>query len=237
MKMSTEGSSFASELRSACARIDEKVIPHLYFREAKQCLLEALETNNLVLLVGPSGVGKGTLIRVLLRELNGPVEGDPAAVRAVSFRAPSPHGPTFPWKAFWKAWLIVMQDPLPDRKVDRKKALSRMANTLEQLKPSDTVDGMRDAVFSATRDRGVRVVVVDEALNLVQNEKGGHTLRNRLDVLRDISDEAGCGIVLVSTPRILGKLELSCELVRILRLFGMSRELFSKKCRSKRDQA
>ena len=242
MTISTESSSFADELRSACVRIDQKVISHLYFSETKQRLLEALGTHNIVLLVGPSGVGKGTLIRVLLRQLNGPVEGDPTAIRAVSFRAPSPHGPTFPWKAFWIAWLNAMQDPLPERKVDRKRALSRMVNDLGRLKPSDTVDGMRDAVFSATRDRGARVVVIDEALNLVQNEKGGHTLRNRLDVLRDISDEAGCRIVLVSTPRILEKLELSCELARRMRevifwRYTFGEELYGENFEAFRDVA
>ena len=193
MTMSNENSRFAVELRSACARIQQMVVPHLYFRQAKQRLLEALDTSNLVLLVGPSAVGKGTLIRAVIEKFNAPVERNPKAIRAITVRAPSPQSSRFPWKAFWIACLDAMFDPLPERKVSHGPL----------YKQSDSIDILKRAVFSAVRDRGVKLIVVDEAMNLVMKERGGQTLRSRLDVLRDISDEAGCAFLLVSTPRIL----------------------------------
>ena len=207
MTMSNENSRFAVELRSACARIQQMVVPHLYFRQAKQRLLEALDTSNLVLLVGPSAVGKGTLIRAVIEKFNAPVERNPKAIRAITVRAPSPQSSRFPWKAFWIACLDAMFDPLPERKVSHGPL----------YKQSDSIDILKRAVFSAVRDRGVKLIVVDEAMNLVMKERGGQTLRSRLDVLRDISDEAGCAFLLVSTPRILEPLELSCELARRMR--------------------
>ena len=46
----------------------------------------------------------------------------------------------------------------------------------------DSIDTLKRAVFSAVRDRGVKLIVVDEAMNLVMKERGGQTLRSRLDV-------------------------------------------------------
>lgn len=228
MTAPTEGSGPGADLRSVRARIRKKVVPHLYFRETKQRLIEALETSNLVLLVGPSGAGKGTLVRTLIEEWNAMVDSDPQALRAIAFRAPSPHGPNFPWKAFCSAWLDAVQDPLPEHKVDRGQVVSRLNHGARLQRQVGTVDNLRRAVFSATRDRGLEVVVVDEAMNLVLKERG-HTLRHRLDVLRDISDEAGCRIVLVSTPRILEPLEVSCELARRMREVFFPRYTFDRK--------
>ena len=204
MTVFNENPRFAAELRPACGRIRRTVVPHLYFQQARQHVLEALDTSNLALLVGPSAVGKGTLIRAVYERFNAPVEHDVGAVRCVMVRAPSPQSSRFPWKAFWIACLDAMGDPLPERKVG-DGTLYRQA---------DTIDTLRRALFSAVRDRGVKCIVVDEAMNFVMKERGGQTLQSRLDVLRDISDEAGCAFLLVSTPRILKPLELSCELAR-----------------------
>ena len=72
---------------------------------------------------------------------------------------------------------------------------------------------MRNAAFAATRDRGVEVVFIDEAVNLVPKERT-RTLRDQLDVLRDLTDNGCCRIVLVATPRIFTPLNLSGELAR-----------------------
>ena len=92
MTMSNENPRFAVELRSACTRIRQMVVPHLYFRQAEQRLLEALDTSNLVLLVGPSAVGKGTLIRAVIEKFNAPVERNPKAIRAIVVRGTEPAG-------------------------------------------------------------------------------------------------------------------------------------------------
>ena len=158
----SEGTCSGDALRSARLLIQEKVVEHLRFRETCERLEEARETNSLVLLIGPSGVGKGVLIRFLIERLNTPVASDPRVLRAVIFRAPSPYSPTFPWKAFWIAWLDTLADPLPDRKVER--------GARRQRQVVGTVDALMRAAVSATRDRGVDVVIIDEALNLVLKE-------------------------------------------------------------------
>ena len=105
-------------------RIRNVVIEHSHYVETKKKLLRALKTDNLVLLVGASGVGKTTLVRELVRELNEAVEKDPWTVRAICIRAPSAHGSKYGWKDFYRRWSGGTGEPLLDRKVSRKRIVS-----------------------------------------------------------------------------------------------------------------
>ena len=237
------------ELRNARARIRDEVVCHPYFRVTKQSLIEALKAHNLVWLVGPAGVGKGTLMQELIRELNAPVGTDPRLLRAVSVRAPSAHGIVYPWKALYTAGLERLGDPLPERKVDHAKLVEALRNHRPVSVRRGSVDDLRHAFFSAVRDRGVEVVFIDEALNLLASQSG-RTFRYQLDVLRDLNDEVGCKIVLVGTPRILDALEdlglggkessqegLTCEIMRRMGMryfhrYGLAEENWKKDSRA-----
>ena len=207
-------------------RIGEEVVFHRNFIAARQSLVEALKAENLVWLVGPAGVGKGTLMQELTKELNLPVEADPRLLGAVAVRAPSAHGTVYPWKALYTAGLEGLADPLPQQKIDHAKRVHSLRTGSGILTRRGSVDDLRRAFFSAVKDRGVKVVFIDEALNLLVNEMG-RAFRYQIDILRDLSDEVGCKIVLVGTPRILDALEhfglggkrsfeegLTCEIIR-----------------------
>ena len=224
MTVSGDGLEVRSPFDDACREIKEGIVLHPYFIETKRKILRALKTDDMVLLVGPTGVGKGTLVYTLVEELNVPVQDDPVAIRAIYFRCPSAHGTRYPWFSFYYNWSDALQEPLPGRKIDheRLEAHLREGRSKRSLRGGKAED-LRRAVFKSTRSRGVRAVFADEAANLVIQERG-RTMRDRLDVLRDISDmaseEYGGGspltIVLVSTPRIFGDkgLGLSGELIR-----------------------
>ena len=188
-----------------------------------------------MLLVGASGVGKTTLVRELVRELNEAVEKDPWTVRAICIRAPSAHGSKYGWKDLYRRWSGGIGEPLPDRKVSRKRIVSGSGSDRSRGSfLQGTVDVMRSSVFKSTVERGIEVVFVDEAANLVLNEQG-RTLRDRLDILRDMSDESSeeetildegsFSIVLFSTFRIVegGVLNLSPELIRRMGKIDFSR--------------
>lgn len=200
-------------LRAAGARLGQTTVDHPYFKEARLALQEKLDTHSLVLLVGSSGVGKDRLVRKEVERLNEPIRDDLQSLRAVHFSAPSPQRGPFPWSAFWRHWLRALEDPLPDCKVDREFKRERLSRGTSTPAKRGSVDALRNAGFAATRDRGVEVVFVNEAMNLLPNERS-RSLRDQLDVLRDLTDNGCCKIVLVATPRILEPLNLSGELAR-----------------------
>ena len=84
----------------------------------------------MVLLVGPSGVGKERLVRNEVRRLNEPIVDDRRSLRAVFFTAPSPQRGSFVWTAFWQRWLDALYDPLPECKVNRELKRDRLAEGL-----------------------------------------------------------------------------------------------------------
>ena len=212
MSCSTEATGSAA-LRAAQARFGEATIDHPYFQEARLGLQERLATHNLVLLVGPSGVGKDRLVRKEVQRLNEPIVDDPRSLRAVVFTAPSPQRGSFAWTAMWLRWLRALDDPLPEYKVDREFKKNRLFEGISTQAKRGSVDALRNAAFAATRDRGVDVVFINEAVNLVPKERA-RTLCDQLDVLRDLTDNGCCRIVLVATSRILEPLNLSGELAR-----------------------
>ena len=203
----------SAALRAARARLGETTIDHAYFKEARLGLQEKLDTHNLVLLVGPSGVGKDRLVRKEVERLNKPILDDPRSLRAVLFTAPSPQRGSFAWSAFWRRWLRALDDPLPEWKVDRELKKDRLFEGVSTQAKRGSVDALRNAAFAATRDRGIDIVFINEAVNLVPKERT-RTLCDQLDVLRDLTDTGCCKIVLVATARILEPLSLSGELAR-----------------------
>ena len=203
----------AARLGAALARLDQPTIDHSYHKEARLDLEERLDSHDLVLVVGPSGVGKERLVLKEVERLNKPIRDDPRRLRAVFFTAPSPQRGSFAWSAFWDCWLRALGDPLPECKVDRAFKKHRLSEGVSIQARRGSVDALRNAAFAATRDRGVDVVFIDEAANLVPKERA-RTLCDQLDVLRDLTDNGCCKIVLVATGRILKPLNLSGELAR-----------------------
>lgn len=203
----------AIALQAALARLDQPTIDHPYYQEVRLGLEERLDSHDLVLVVGPSGVGKGRLVLKEVERFNKPILDDLRRLRAVFFTTPSPQRGSFAWSALWDRWLRALGDPLPECKVDREFKKRRLSEGVSIQARRGSVDALRNAAFAATRDRGVEVVFIDEAANLVPKERA-RTLRDQLDVLRDLTDNGCCKIVLVSTGRILEPLNLSGELAR-----------------------
>ena len=217
---------------------------HPNFEDAKAQLELALEgKSNIIFLVGTTGVGKGVLGDTLAKELNELVKDDPYRLRAICSKPPSPHGVKFTWSDAYDDLLEAAGDPLPEEKVDREANLSRLPARRDFQSGKGGLGPKHKAVGSAIQDRGVRVVIIDEAQNLVIRE-GTYGLDNRLRVLRDLSDDVsgdrlagqkrGCKIVLLSTPGILPEvIKTSSEIVRRMTIVPFYRYTFEGGTRGK----
>lgn len=201
----------AAALQAVRELIRGKVIRHFLFEDTMKRLRDWLDTDDLILLVGPSGVGKGVLISKFVEEMNEPVRDDPRLLNAVSVTAPRPRTSSSIWIPFWKEVLRAAHDPLRNAKVDRE-ARRRQAWSGRPT-PKDTEAALYGSVLSTIEGRGLKVIVVDEALALIRDQRGRTTI-DQLDALRDLSAGTGCKIVLAATYRLLAPLNLSGELAR-----------------------
>lgn len=199
-------------LREARQRILNKVLLHPHFVAAKRDLISELEVSNLVWLIGPAGIGKGTLVKHLVQEWNRPAEDDPFRVPALAIRAPTSHSAVYPWTSVYRTILRGLQDPLSDYKVDHDRRAERLKEG-KKMRGKGLADDLRESVFDAVKDRGTEVLFIDEAANLLGNRRGKAVVP-QLDILRDFVDGVSCKVVLACTPRILKifeELESDCE--------------------------
>jgi hypothetical protein len=165
-------------------------------------LLEALETTvqticspgegskerrsgTMVLLIGPSRVGKTTLIRMLeerlLARAKAQMQRDTTYIPYASITAPEPGSGGFDWTDYYKPVLRQLGNPF----VESKTAPIR-------------VRAMREAMEEALIYRKPLAIIVDEAHHLAK-VRSGRRLQDHLDHLKHFENRTGISHVLVGT--------------------------------------
>ncbi len=142
-------------------------------------------TGTMVLLIGPSRVGKTTLIRLLearlLARAKAQMERDPGFIPFASMTVAGPASSRFDWQTYYKAVLRGLQDPFVDGRVAR-------IPTRE----------LREAMETALLHRKPIAVIVDEAHHLAKASSGRH-LQDQLDHVKHFENVSGVSHVLVGT--------------------------------------
>ena len=204
------GKWLRADLQAAHETILLETQPHTHFESAQLQLHEVLECSPMAMLLGSTGVGKTRLIETLAAEANASLHNPHAALVV---KAAAPRGRAFSWKTFWMDTLDELADPLPDDKVDRHATANALRSGHPRSLRRSTEDALRRSVTSAARDRGLKILYIDEAASLLKSGSD-RVLRDQLDVLRDLADQGAFKVVLVSTPAILESLDASGELLR-----------------------
>ncbi len=165
-------------------------------------LLEALETTvrticspgagsqlrrpgTMALVIGPSRVGKTTLIRLLEEHLliyaKAQMQHDPTYIPFASITAPEPGVGGFDWTDYYRQVLRQLGNPF----VDSKTAPIH-------------VRAMREAVGAALIHREPLAIIVDEAQHLAK-VRSGRKLQDHLDHLKHFENLTGVSHILVGT--------------------------------------
>ena len=195
-------------------------IAHPLLVEARDRLLEAIlesAPNSIVIVLGPTGVGKTTLlakIRQLLRDtvaLEAPAASERIAV--VTMEATPPESRTFSWRSHFKRLLLEMNDPLVDCK-RRPHSVDRAPQMMSAY-PNDrgvTAD-YHYAVEQALRYRRPSAVLIDEAHHLFALASG-RSLEDQFNVVKALANRCNTVHVLCGTYDLLRIRNLSGQLSR-----------------------
>lgn len=188
---------------------------------AREALLNAIHEvppNSLILVLGPSGVGKTTLRTKIEQELTAEMlpslSVDSGRLPVVSVECVAPEAGSFSWRAHFRRLLLQMEEPLVDYKID-PEAPVRAANMVMRFTPSEKAVGAeyQHAAERALAFRRPAAVLIDEAQHLAKMGSG-RRLADQLDVIKSLANRTKTVHVLFGTYELLAFRNLSAQLSR-----------------------
>ncbi len=166
-------------------------------------LIEGPLTQNLILLIGPTGVGKSWLIHELSRRYK--LMGSPL----IRFECFPPLQSTSPFRRFFEDYQKALNDPFATkpRALDGSTALEG-----EIFSPRTTLDNLSRVVCDRVRKLKPRAVLLDEA-NVFADLSAAQT-RFSLKLFKAVANQTEVPHVLVGTEALLNFIGLDSQLQR-----------------------
>jgi len=224
--MGTGSTGFPRELLSQpwparLAYFRAYTMAHPRLLAAREDLLNAIHEvapNSLILLMGPTGVGKTTLRakveQILTTEMLAELQADPVRLPVVSVECIAPESGTFSWRDHFRRLLLEMDEPLVDYKMN-PEAPVRMGERATKFLPGARAAGSQyhHAVEQALHFRRPFAVLLDEAQHLARMGSG-RRLSDQLDVIKSLANCTRTVHVLLGTYELLAFRNLSAQLSR-----------------------
>ncbi len=191
------------------------LISHPRLLEALEATLQAIcppgegattrRPGTMVLVIGPSRVGKTTLIRLLEERLTSmskaQMQASPSFIPFASILAAGAGTNRFEWAEYYRAVLRALHDPFVDGKVARIRARE-----------------LREAMETALCERKPFAIIVDEAHHLAEAARGSR-LQSQLNHLKHFENATGASHILVGTyemrPFRKANAQLACRSVDV----------------------
>lgn len=194
--------------------------------EECQLMLTAGASADLILVCGPTGVGKSTLGHFLVEEeLKQQAEAmaaQPGFIPAIRVEAPASGEKEFSWRLFYQRILHALEGELDAPR--SAYGVDPESGRVVRPRGSNTnrLSGLRTAVERSLRSRGTRFVVVDEAVHMISQCPPAR-LAQQLDTLKSLSNEYGVQWLLLGSYDLFDLMTLSGQLARRTHVIHFSR--------------
>lgn len=179
----------------------------------------------LLIVVGPTGVGKTTLVERLHREIldaaAAAMLADRGFIPVVAVEAISPDGGSFNWGDFYVRFLAAALEPMGDY-----KSVDGSEKELRDLrKKFGTYSALRRAVEQCIRHRRIPIVIIDEAQHLTK-VLNARRLQDQMDTIKSLASAADVQFIMVGTYELLPLLNQNGQLARRTRCIHFPRYRF-----------
>jgi AAA domain len=218
------------ELTAKLNHFKDYAVSHPRLLQVDKVLMQAIQEPAgfaHVLIYGPSGVGKTTMIRQISRRLN---EILPAAttdryggsepVPLLLLETRPPDGGAFNRADYYRTALKLLGEPFYERRllvdIDTEQTIEKKGRSRSKASQFNDSPELRHALEAAMAKRGVRAVILDEAQHLMKIGNGASSgkLLDQLDWIKSMTNVTGVLHILIGTYELLNFRNLSGQASR-----------------------
>jgi DNA polymerase III delta prime subunit len=212
----------------------EYAVSHPQLLQVDKVLMQAIQEPAgfaHVLIYGPSGVGKTTMIRQISRRLNeislavatnpsSYSNGGSAPVPLLLIETRPPDGGAFNRADYYRTALKLLGEPFYERRllvdIDTEQTIEKKGRGRSKATQFNDSPELRHALEAAMSKRGVRAVILDEAQHLMKIGSGasGGKLLDQLDWIKSMTNVTGVLHILIGTYELLNFRNLSGQASR-----------------------
>ncbi len=203
-------------------RFKEYAVSHPQLVQVDQILMRAIREPAgfaHVLVYGPSGVGKTTMIRQITKRLNGTsgtsLPGNLAQYPLLLLETRPPDGGAFNRADYYRTALKLLGEPFYERRmlvdIDSEQTWEKKGRGRTKTAQFNDSPELRQALEETITRRGVKAVILDEAQHLMKIGTGASAgkLLDQLDWIKSMTNVTGVLHILIGTYELLNLRNLS----------------------------